>query len=331
MSQASAGSTPSEVQAPSRSVRAADLAVRALGSRGLQRYLRLVDLATPGHSARARYVRSTLSYLPSQGPCLVHIDAKPVAFMYGSTPSDDLHLACRRSFEDWEPISRWFFHLKARQSSRVADLGAYSGVYSITAALTNPSAMIHAFEPNPTMHAIAAANIERNGLSAQIRLSSMAATDVRGTARLYLHPQPGETSMASLIGEGDDFVDVEQAPLDELLAGEGIDLMKVDVEGGEPAVFRGAQATLRGSMPTILAEALSEDDLRDQAGILKSLGYTDPIAVSPTSEHGDARNFIWTAEHDRAEAMHLLEQAVNLARKSGALIRDEVPGDSTAK
>lgn len=291
-------------------VRVADTVVGLGGDHGLQRYLRMVDTLVPGRGVRARYMRAKLSYLPSPRTSVLKIRTHPASFLYESTPFDDLQFTCRRDFEEWEPVSRCFFALAAREAGHVLDVGAYSGVYSITAAIANEEASVLALEPNPLMYRLAVANIGRNGLTGRAIVKPIAAGDDSGMVRLYL---PEHLSMATLVEEGDDFVEVQQEPLDALLEGQALHLMKVDVEGGESAVFRGAQETLSRWQPIILAEALSDQELLRQREILSLLGYADPVPVYPPSEHGDSRNFIWASVRDRARLERLLQEARQLA------------------
>lgn len=52
----------------------------------------------------------------------------------------------------------------------------------------------------------------------------------------------------------------------------GVAVVKVDVEGNEPAVLRGAVATLCRWRPTVWAEC-ADRDVTDLAAVLKPLGY----------------------------------------------------------
>jgi len=256
-----------------------------------------------------RRARAALAFLPEAQDSRLRIRADPVTFDYVSTGFDDLQLASRLDFEAWEPISRWFFFLMAQTSARVVDVGAYSGVYSLTAALAGPRVLVTAFEPNPEMFALARRNVDVNGLSDRIALLPVALSDVDGTSHLYLEPVRGGTSAASLIGSGDRFVDVRVSTLDGMLGSVAVDLVKIDVEGGEAAAFRGAASLLQAHRPVILAEALGSDDLRGQFEALAPLGYGRPIPVSVGGTHGDERNYVWVGPERRAEVSAVLARA----------------------
>lgn len=291
----------------SQSANVADQVVQVLGDRGLDRYLSAVEFTLPGKSAVASLLRTTLINLPRSEGVAVTAHAGQVGFLYQTSPSDALRFTCRRDFEDWEPVSRWFFALMATQSNVVLDIGAYSGVYAITAATANSHVHVTAFEPNPIMHNLACRNIAINRLDGAVSVLPIALSNASGVARLHLAPD--DTSLASLVDIGESFIEVQLDTLDSIVGDVQVDLIKIDVEGSESAVFEGAQAMLAKWHPTILAEVLSSSDLDRQSEVLMGLGYGSPIPVDPTGAHGDARNVIWVAPNRRDRVSDVLHEA----------------------
>ncbi|MFD8811290.1 FkbM family methyltransferase, partial [Streptomyces sp. NPDC059627] len=70
--------------------------------------------------------------------------------------------------------------------------------------------------------------------------------------------------------------------LDEVFAETPLDLVKIDVEGHEMSVLRGARRVLRRDRPTLVMEALVDADLGDLIAEFEPLGY----------------DVHWIAEHD---------------------------------
>ena len=64
---------------------------------------------------------------------------------------------------------------------------------------------------------------------------------------------------------------MQAVSLDSFLEGEAIDLVKVDVEGFEPAVFRGMERTLRRCSPVIVAEFAP--------GTIRHISGSDPVEL----------------------------------------------------
>jgi FkbM family methyltransferase len=160
-----------------------------------------------------------------------------------------------------EMMKAWITH--ARRAQVVFDIGANIGLYSLTAAAVNPSTTVYGFEAIRHLYAEFAENCALSNLP--IHAIHAAASDYNGTAAI--HFQPGGIATASLNKNDlrtqsepvatirlDTFI--EQAGLTNL------DLIKVDVEGCEPAVLSGLGKCLLKFRPVIFIEILS-----DQVGV----------------------------------------------------------------
>ncbi len=147
------------------------------------------------------------------------------------------------------------------------DIGANVGVFSVAAgrSLQETQSSIYAFEPCPATFAILEKNLHENGL-ASVRAQCMAVSEQSGEASLYVNAamKDGLNSLedpshgdAEVVGT----VAVRVTTLDEFVAEKSIsrvDVMKVDVEGAELLVFRGARGLLaREDAPLILYEGYS--------------------------------------------------------------------------
>jgi FkbM family methyltransferase len=168
--------------------------------------------------------------------------------------------------------------------SRVVDIGANIGIYALPWAAAHAGVNVHCFEPNPAVRARLARNVGLNRLGARVRLHSEALSDRAGTATLY-----GNDDMSSLnegvhTGRQAAPIEVPLARLDDVVDGEGppISLIKIDVQGHELEVLRGAEAVISRHRPVLILE--HEDDLyrsaseaeqrkTDLARLLSRLGY----------------------------------------------------------
>jgi FkbM family methyltransferase len=122
--------------------------------------------------------------------------------------------------------------------SLFVDVGANVGFHSLFAAQLG--AHVVAVEPVPWTLELLRANVWRHG--ADVEVVAAAASDTAGTVRIEI--DPGHRSGAQI---GDEGVEVRAAPLDELVPEGEVDVLKVDVEGAEAQVFRGASAILERS------------------------------------------------------------------------------------
>lgn len=138
-----------------------------------------------------------------------------------------------------DPECRWYsldgdalwprFVEEVRPGDRVADVGANIGVYSIVAA--KRGAEVTCFEPNPDVARLLERNLRLNGVTAVVHEAAVG--DREGSARFHASGPVGQLSQLSPHGE-------LVVPLVRLRG--GFDIVKIDVEGGELEVFRGASA-----------------------------------------------------------------------------------------
>ena len=115
-------------------------------------------------------------------------------------------------------------------------------------------------------------------------LAPFAASDRDGEIVDFYEAPPSHFGMGSLGPQfGTEPVSVAARSLDRILAEESIacvDILKVDVEGFEAAVFRGAQQLLNGSSPPLVvfefcdwAEARSGEPIGTAQRVLTAFGY----------------------------------------------------------
>jgi FkbM family methyltransferase len=178
----------------------------------------------------------------------------------------------------WEATSIRLWATLAPSAQTILDVGANVGIYALTARAVNPSAQILAFEPSERIFQKLSANIELNGYAMLAEKLAVSAQD--GSASLYDYerevfyaatlevPEPGDRRSVMRT--------VTTVRLDSYCAERGIDsvdLMKLDIEGHEPAALEGMGALLESSKPTMLIEVLSSSAADALTRRLSPLGY----------------------------------------------------------
>jgi FkbM family methyltransferase len=146
-----------------------------------------------------------------------------------------------------EPDTAAFVRAYLKPGMVFVDVGAHIGEYALLAAQrVGRTGEVHAFEPNPKVYAVLAENVRLNGLD-QIVMRPWAVSAEEGDVDLDVHPEPALSALASRTPPTDPTHRVERVPsvtLDGYLAGRRVDLIKIDVEGAEMLVVRGAQSLL---------------------------------------------------------------------------------------
>lgn len=165
-----------------------------------------------------------------------------------------------------------------RRKSAV-DVGANVGM--VTYLLRRHARTVYAVEPNPTL----AANLRRAFRGRRVEVLPYALSDESGTADLLIPSAAGQelTGRSSLEPDANGDlpvrrVTVPRRTLDQLALPD-VGFVKIDVEGHELAVLRGARGMLTGQRPSLMIEAEEKfgEGLTD--AIFRFLGAHDYFGV----------------------------------------------------
>ncbi len=151
----------------------------------------------------------------------------------------------------------------AEEAKYIFDIGAYTGIYSLTAAVSNPEAALYAFEPILKQYRCFQRNIEINHFK-NVYAFPKAVSDSQGIILLYVPRQSlfaTTPSIENIFDDGKNMTttEVDCVTLDQFIDDQRIpkiDLVKVDVELAEAKVMKGMKKTIHQSRPFILMEVL---------------------------------------------------------------------------
>lgn len=208
----------------------------------------------------------------------------PVATPAGNTVtyvSDERDILARNVVwpGDWERSSLRLFSELARNAGWVLDVGAYTGIYSLTAVADSERARVIAFEPNPEILPNLHRNLAVNEVNDRVRVIESAIADAPGRVALTV---PEDRTAASIaIGMQGDQVDVAVTTLDRSAGERRIDLIKMDIEGAEAAALRGGATLLQRDQPHILVELLTEAAFGEVCRTLAPFGYRTVRHLGP--------------------------------------------------
>ncbi|MGH7936870.1 MAG: FkbM family methyltransferase, partial [Chthoniobacterales bacterium] len=176
---------------------------------------------------------------------------------------------CRGSYNSF---ILWIKQLALPRATHIFDVGANHGDFARAASVLFPKAQVKLFEPLPILWPTLERQVAlHNGFWQLERFAVGASAD-----RLPLGIAPGDDAIASLMGFSPDYreanpavdqtqiVETEVKSLDQFCAETGInsiDLLKIDVEGFEFEVIKGATEMLRHTTAMI-----AEISLIRQAG-----------------------------------------------------------------
>lgn len=198
--------------------------------------------------------------------------------MFPDTPDVAYDFALRGSYE--RDIIAWAAQL-IDPGTMFVDIGAHVGTYSL--AFAERCAAVHSFECSPKTFNYLCANIALRNLHEHITPHRCALGSEVGVVPYYEHSPDGGGNSCHGFGRTSKSVNVEVRTMDSFHL-DNIGLIKMDVEGFEANVLKGAHETLkRSNYPRILFESWRPE--RESEGIpavklrrevvdeLQSLGY----------------------------------------------------------
>jgi FkbM family methyltransferase len=173
------------------------------------------------------------------------------------------------------------------------DVGANAGDFTVWAAkVGGPATRVLAVEAEPGNATWLRRTATRNRLDDRVTVVAAAASDVEGEVELLITAKNGTHSIVEselhkvqAVFRPLRRVTIPAHPLDDLIARsvlERVDLVKIDVEGAELLVLRGAPQLLGGSKPlTLLIDLHFGVDVGELAALLQGYGFTLSLEGEP--------------------------------------------------
>lgn len=154
---------------------------------------------------------------------------------------------------------------------RVLDVGANYGHFSLAAAnAVGPSGSVMSFEPNPSAFSRLCVHLGLNRLS-WVEPKNIGIADAEGYLALNIPSiNSGEATFGASQYADASIIEVPVRRLDDVAGDRTATLLKIDVEGFEVHVLRGARALLDRDRPIVLTEVI-EKHLRNAGESRRSL------------------------------------------------------------
>lgn len=177
----------------------------------------------------------------------------------------DAALTCGGSWQDgngyaWggDMIRRVYNALRERKNAVLVDVGASTGSFALL-PVHLPDLRALAFEPAGRAFALLSENLQRNRIANRVRAYRVALSDVDGTAVLRVPNESNASGLATMgkhplrfVGWSEEIVPTMR--FDSIYRLDRVDVMKLDTEGAELFVLRGAEGTIRRCRPMLLIE-----------------------------------------------------------------------------
>ncbi|HEX7140342.1 MAG TPA: FkbM family methyltransferase, partial [Vicinamibacterales bacterium] len=161
----------------------------------------------------------------------------------------------------YESAEAAFVRRQLRPGDIAVDVGAHIGFFTVQmAGAVGSSGFVYAFEPFGPNADLLDRSVAENHFADRVFFRRAAVGDTPGEATLTFPPETLNSGGAYLLRDGTAPLPgnlratVPVVVLDEVVTRRPVRLIKIDVEGAEPQVLRGAAKLIREDRPTILAE-----------------------------------------------------------------------------
>ena len=183
-------------------------------------------------------------------------------------PSADDHISKTiNSGSFYEPELLEFLKAFLTEDDLVLDVGANIGNHTVFFAGVC-GCQVEAFEPNAEASRYLGRNIELNALTSRVNVHNVALSDTEGRVSIDVSV-PGNLGATSY--KADELGVVTATTADSLSFGKKVRLIKIDAEGMDALVVKGAKHLIKDNRPIIVAEAVDSAAL-DQIAVELAAG-----------------------------------------------------------
>jgi FkbM family methyltransferase len=203
-------------------------------------------------------------------------------YLYGTKAHQkNMYRVARGSFERY---TTELFTAAVEPGMVVLDIGAYIGHFALQAArFVGSEGRVFAFECHPVSFRFLQHNIAINGLDETVVPVQLAVAHRSGVMPFFLRGADKTLSSLWQSRRADETIEVEATSIDEMFEGEQIDVIKLDVEGGEIQALRGMERTLARATKLVLFVECNPSALAaaggSVAGLLDCLEGFDDVRV----------------------------------------------------
>lgn len=166
------------------------------------------------------------------------------------------------------------------------DIGAYIGRYSILVADANKKIKVVSIEAEPLTYKNLVRNIKLNNLSKNVIPVNVVLGDSEKIVHFYCDEKEDLSTLFPNKQQQRQFkrIQVRETTLDALLKSlklpwSEVRLLKIDVEGAEHLVLKGAAKTLKSSHPLIITEVWAERRFKKLRNFLSKFGYKIAVRI----------------------------------------------------
>ena len=211
-----------------------------------------------------------------------------------------------------EPDTASFINEFVSEGDVCLDIGAHKGVVThMMRRRVGNAGKIIAFEPQEELFEWLEVMVPSLRLN-NVELEQIALSEESGPRTLHRVGAMKSGSFVQEAGDYSDSVTVQTTTMDEYAKSKDIDtisFIKIDVDGFELQVLKGAKETLQAFRPVLLIE-ISDSDLADVSEFLTGMGYGSPEFEHRGKRYLGSHTYEVAHRHDKARFRNFLFQPV---------------------
>ncbi len=180
------------------------------------------------------------------------------------------------------------YGLALQDNWTIIDLGAGLGDFTTYAARRSPHGRVIAFEPTPESFALLQHNLQINGIH-NAEAQDCAVADAPG--KLVLNVDSKHATQHTITAPGTRMIEVRAITLAEVFEAHGLDrcdFLKMDIEGGEYAILRGAGGGVLKRVQRIALEYHDNTPAGKHAELVRLLqasGFRVQLRANPVHDY----------------------------------------------
>ena len=228
-----------------------------------------------------RFITDELQIRTLSGGCHeIEIKRNGLIFYWTGTISSGLASGVLQELDPAHPHYYTSPPIVLTPASIVLDVGACEGLFALRLARDRHVAKVHCFEPSTSTAALLQRAADKNGVADRIAISVSAVG--RESREVYFTDLPTAEANHVVENSGNGATKIHQISLDDYCRENGIklkpmDLIKVDAEGADLNVIKGAERSIREGSPQIAVTTYH--DIRHAVELIDFLRSVQPNYV----------------------------------------------------